>query len=147
MPLTYYIKYIDIRICYNIVLLRDVFHIGLIIGLRPKAREIYNTDRLYEPVLPVYSQYNEFVILQYHGSILPVLSLNKEHDYYTCIVSWTFGQYEKHHVMILLLINQSNISLDFSLQLSKSLADSDLAVIGLIGIGPIRKISMSDQWK
>ena len=34
MPLTYYIKYIDIRICYNIVLLRDVFHIGLIIGLR-----------------------------------------------------------------------------------------------------------------
>jgi hypothetical protein len=38
----------------------------------PKAREIYNTDRLYEPVLPVYSLYNEFVILQYHGSILPV---------------------------------------------------------------------------
>jgi hypothetical protein len=33
--------------------------------------------------------------------------------------------------MIPLLINQSNISLDFSLQLSKSLEDSDLAVIGL----------------
>jgi hypothetical protein len=48
-------------------------------------------------------------------------------------------QYEKHHVMISLLINQSNISRDFSLQLSKCLADSDLVVIGLTGIGPIRK--------
>jgi hypothetical protein len=38
----------------------------------PKTREIYNTDRLYEPVLPVESLYNEFVILQSHGSILPV---------------------------------------------------------------------------
>ena len=37
-------------------------------------------------------------------------------------------------------INQSNISRDFSLQLSKCLADSDLVVIGLTGIGPIRKI-------
>ena len=37
-----------------------------------KAREIYNTDMLYEPVLPVKSLYNELVILQYHGSILPV---------------------------------------------------------------------------
>jgi hypothetical protein len=33
------------------------------------------------------------------------------------------GQYEKHHVMIPLLINQSNISRDFSLELSKCLAD------------------------
>jgi hypothetical protein len=40
--------------------------------------------------------------------------------------------------------NQSNISRDFSLQLSKRLADSDLAVIGLSGIGPIRKISVLD---
>ena len=32
--------------------------------------------------------------------------------------------------MIPLLINQSNISWDFSLQLSKRLAESDLAVIG-----------------
>jgi hypothetical protein len=47
-------------------------------------------------------------------------------------------------VMILLLINQSNISRDFSLQLSKCLADSDLVVIGLTGIGPIRKISVLD---
>jgi hypothetical protein len=46
--------------------------------------------------------------------------------------------------MIPLLINQSNISLDFSLQLSKCLADSDLVVIGLTGIGPIRKISVLD---
>ena len=46
--------------------------------------------------------------------------------------------------MIPLLINQSNNSRDFSLQLSKSLADSDLAVIGLTGIGPIRKISVLD---
>ena len=45
--------------------------------------------------------------------------------------------------MIPLLINQSNISRDFSLQLSKCLADSDLVVIGLTGIGPIRKISVS----
>jgi hypothetical protein len=48
------------------------------------------------------------------------------------------GQYEKHHVMIPLLINQSNISRDFSLRLSKRLEDSDLDVIGLTGIGPIR---------
>ena len=41
--------------------------------------------------------------------------------------------------MIPLLINQSNISRDFSLQLSICLADSDLVVIGLTGIGPIRK--------
>jgi hypothetical protein len=53
-------------------------------------------------------------------------------------------QYEKHHVMIPLLINQSNDSLDFPLQLSKCLADSDLVVIGLTGIGPIRKISVLD---
>ena len=46
--------------------------------------------------------------------------------------------------MIPLLINQSNISLDFSLRLSKRLADSDLAVIGLTGIGPIWKISVLD---
>jgi hypothetical protein len=38
----------------------------------------------------------------------------------------------------------SNISRDFSLQLSKCLADSDLVVIGLSGIGPIRKISVLD---
>ena len=42
--------------------------------------------------------------------------------------------------MIPLLINQSNISRDFSLQLSKRLVDSVLAVIGLTGIGPIRNI-------
>jgi hypothetical protein len=46
--------------------------------------------------------------------------------------------------MIPLLINQSNISRDFSLQLSKCLADSDLVVLGLTGIGPIRKISVLD---
>jgi hypothetical protein len=46
--------------------------------------------------------------------------------------------------MIPLLINKSNISRNFSLQLSKRLADSDLAVIGLTGIGPIRKISVLD---
>jgi hypothetical protein len=40
--------------------------------------------------------------------------------------------------MIPLLINQFNISRDFSLGLEKHLADSDLAVIGLTGIGPIR---------
>ena len=51
---------------------------------------------------------------------------------------------KKHHAMIPLLINQSNISRDFSLQLSKCLADSDLVVIGLTGIGPIRKISVLD---
>ena len=51
---------------------------------------------------------------------------------------------EKHHVMIPLLINQSNISRDFSLQLSKCLVDSDLAVNGLNGIEPIRKISLLD---
>jgi hypothetical protein len=44
-------------------------------------------------------------------------------------------------VMIPLLINQSNISRKFSLRLSKRLEDSDLAVIGLTGIEPIRKIS------
>ena len=49
---------------------------------------------------------------------------------------------KKHHIMIPLLINQFNISRDFSLQLSKCLADSDLVVIGLTGIGPIRKISV-----
>jgi hypothetical protein len=38
------------------------------------------------------------------------------------------GQYEEHHVIIPLLINQCNISLDVSLWLSKRLADSDLAV-------------------
>jgi hypothetical protein len=47
-------------------------------------------------------------------------------------------QYEKHHINIPLLINQSNISRDFSLRLSKRLEDSDLDVIGLTGIGPIR---------
>jgi hypothetical protein len=46
--------------------------------------------------------------------------------------------------MIPLLINQSNIFRDFSLQLSKRLVDSDLAAIGLTGIGPIRKISVLD---
>ena len=46
--------------------------------------------------------------------------------------------------MILLLINQSNISRDFSLQLSKCLVDSDLVVIGVTGIGPIRKMSVLD---
>ena len=56
----------------------------------------------------------------------------------------TEDQYEKQHGMIPLLINQSNISQDFSLWLSKRLADSDLAVIGLTGIGPIRKISVLD---
>ena len=44
--------------------------------------------------------------------------------------------------MIPLLINQSNIFRDFSLRLSKRLADCDLAVIGMTGIGPIRKISV-----
>ena len=44
--------------------------------------------------------------------------------------------------MIPLLNNQFNISRDFSLQLSKCLADSNLVVIGLTGIGPIRKISV-----
>jgi hypothetical protein len=51
---------------------------------------------------------------------------------------------EKHHVMIHLLINQPNISRDFSLQLSKCLVDSDLPVNGLNGIEPIRKISLLD---
>ena len=83
---------------YTIVLLRDVFHIGLVIGPRP----IHQTEDLY------------------------------------------LGQYEKHHVMIPLLINQSNISRHFSFRVSKRLADSDLAVIGLTGIGPIRKISVLD---
>jgi hypothetical protein len=36
------------------------------------------------------------------------------------------------------------VYLDFSLWLSKRLADSDLAVIGLTEIGPIRKISVLD---
>ena len=54
------------------------------------------------------------------------------------------GQYEKHHVMIPLLINQSNITRDFSLRLYKRLADSDLAVFGLTGIGPMHKISILD---
>jgi hypothetical protein len=48
--------------------------------------------------------------------------------------------------MIPLLIIQSNITQDFSLQLSKCLADSDLVVIGLIGIGPIWKISVLDRF-
>ena len=47
------------------------------------------------------------------------------------------GQYEKHHVMIPLLISVSNISRNFSFQLSKCLVDSDLAIIGLTGIGLI----------
>jgi hypothetical protein len=38
--------------------------------------------------------------------------------------------------MIPLLINQSNIFREFSLRLSKRLADSDLAVIGLTGKYP-----------
>jgi hypothetical protein len=46
--------------------------------------------------------------------------------------------------MIPLLINESNISLDFSLRLSKCLVDSDLVVIGLTRIGPIRNISVLD---
>ena len=46
--------------------------------------------------------------------------------------------------MIPLLINQSNISRDFSLKLLKCLADSDLVVIGLTGIGTMRKISVLD---
>ena len=40
--------------------------------------------------------------------------------------------------MIPLLINQSNIFREFSLRMSKRLAGSDLAVIGLTGIGHIR---------
>jgi len=47
-------------------------------------------------------------------------------------------------VLIPLLINQSNIFRNFSLRLSKRLAGSDIAVIGLTGIGPIRKISVLD---
>jgi hypothetical protein len=46
--------------------------------------------------------------------------------------------------MIPVLISKSNISRDFSLQLSKCLADSDLVVIGLTGIGPMRKIFVLD---
>jgi hypothetical protein len=46
--------------------------------------------------------------------------------------------------MIPLLINESNIFLNFTLWMSKRLAGSDLAVIGLTGIGPIRKISVLD---
>ena len=57
----------------------------------------------------------------------------------------TLVTFFEHHVMIPLLINQSNISRDFSLRLSKRLEDSDLAVIGLTGIGPIRKISVLAQ--
>ena len=93
-----YISYLILFFFNNIVLLRDVFHIGLAIGPRP----IHQTEDL------------------------------------------QLGQYEKHHVIIPLLINQCNISLDFSLRLSKRLADSDVAVIGLTGIGPIRKISVLD---
>ena len=48
----------------------------------------------------------------------------------------------KYVMIIPLLINQSNIFQDFSLRLSKRLADSDLAVIGPTGNGPIRKISI-----
>ena len=47
-------------------------------------------------------------------------------------------------LVIPLLINQSNISREFSLQLSKRLVDSDLAVIEPTGIGPIWKISVLD---
>jgi hypothetical protein len=50
--------------------------------------------------------------------------------------------------MIPLLINQSNISWDFSLQLSKRLAESDLAVIGPtenIYIGLV--FAILAQWK
>ena len=93
-----YISYLILFFFNNIVLLRDIFHIGLAIGPRP----IHQTKDLH------------------------------------------LGQYEKHHVIIPLLINQCNISLDFSLRLSKRLADSDVAVIGLTGIGPIRKISVLD---
>ena len=46
--------------------------------------------------------------------------------------------------MIPLLINQFNFSRDFTLKLTKCLADSDLVVVGLTGIGPIRKISVFD---
>ena len=46
--------------------------------------------------------------------------------------------------MIPFLIKQSNIIRDFSLRLSKRLADSDIAVTGLTEIGPIRKISVLD---
>ena len=42
--------------------------------------------------------------------------------------------------MIPLLLNQSNISRDFSLQLSKRLADFDLAVIGVLGFGLINNV-------
>ena len=96
--------------CSNIiVLLRDVFHIGLVIGPRPvvlawgAAERQYSRPRTYDE-----------------------------------------ANMKKHHVMIPLLINQSNISRDFSLQLSKRLADSDLAVIGLTGNGTIRKIAVLD---
>ena len=41
--------------------------------------------------------------------------------------------------MIPLLINQSNIFRDFSLRMSKRLAGSDQAVIGLTGIGQYGK--------
>ena len=47
----------------------------------------------------------------------------------------------------------TDISRDFSLRLSKRLADSDLAVIGRTGIGPVRNISywtvfvVLTQWK
>ena len=80
----------------TIVLLRDVFHIGLVIGSRPADR----------------------------GPITRPIWKTSRND--------------------TLLINQSNISRDVSLQLSKCLADSDLVVIGLTGIGPIRKISILD---
>jgi hypothetical protein len=48
--------------------------------------------------------------------------------------------------MIPLLINQLNNSQDFSFRLSKRLADSDLADIGLTGIGPIWKIYCIDRF-
>ena len=38
----------------------------------------------------------------------------------------------------------TDISRDYSMRLSKRLVDSDLAVIGLTGIGLIRKISVLD---
>jgi hypothetical protein len=41
-------------------------------------------------------------------------------------------------------LQTTDISRDFSLRLSKRLADSELAVIGRTGIGPILKISVLD---
>jgi hypothetical protein len=45
-------------------------------------------------------------------------------------------------IMRPLLINQSNMSRDFFFRLSKRLEEYDLAIFGLTGIGPIRKISV-----